>query len=74
MRARPQFKITSVRTISPAQANRFQLLSITFHGGFVLEGTFNAIICALHSSIIEAVEASFAEDAAAAGIDQASAA
>ena len=74
MRARPQFKITSVRTISPAQASRFQLLSITFHGGFVLEGTFNAIICALHSRIIEAVEASFAEDAAAAGIDQASAA
>jgi hypothetical protein len=49
------------------------VLSITFHGGFVLEGTFNAIICALHSRIIEAVEASFAEDAAAAGIDQASA-
>jgi len=45
---------------------RPQVLSVSFRGGFVLEGTFNAIICALHSRIIDAVEASFEEDAATA--------
>ena len=45
---------------------RPQVLSVSFRGGFVHEGTFNAIICALHSRIIDAVEASFEEDAATA--------
>ena len=60
------FRITAVRPIISAMDGRPQVLSVSFHGGFVLEGMFNAIICALHSRIIDAVEASFKEDAAAA--------
>ena len=60
------FRISAVRPIISAMDGRPQVLSVTFRGGFVLEGTFNAIICALHSRIIDAVEASFEEDAAAA--------
>ena len=60
------FRISAVRPIISAMDGRPQVLSVTFRGGFVLEGTFNAIICALHSRIIDAVEASFEEDAATA--------
>ena len=60
------FRISAVRPIISAMDGRPQVLSVSFRGGFVLEGTFNAIICALHSRIIDAVEASFEEDAATA--------
>ena len=62
------FRISAVRPIISAMDGRPQVLSVSFRGGFVLEGTFNAIICALHSRIIDAVEASFEEDAAAAAV------
>lgn len=71
VRSRPQFRIVSIRTIfSPFTSSRpqDQILAVTFRGGFVIEGTFNAIMSALHSRIVEAVEASFEEDAAAAAL------
>jgi len=68
VRTRPQFRIVSVRPIpstsSPSKPQN-QALAVTFRGGFVLEGAFNAIMTALNTRIVEAVEASFEQDAAA---------
>jgi hypothetical protein len=71
VRTRPQFRIVSVCPIpsfsSPSKPQN-QTLAVTFCRGFVLEGTFNTIMTALNTRIVEAVEASYEQDAAASAL------
>jgi hypothetical protein len=65
VRTRPQFRIAAVQTVSGTFQScrpQDQVFMITFRGGFTIDGTFNEVMHALHSRIVEAVDASFEED------------